>query len=330
MAKQNLIEAIASSREEFSDLIGNPPGWVLKSGTTMIAIVVLVILGTANFIKYPDIINCSGIVTTENPSIQQVLTRNSIIEEIYIDNLQKVEARTPIAYLQNTAKKDDVAVFMNFVDHLETCVSTIEFTKLKMPMHLHLGTLNSLYAALGTKISEMQLLLSQSSVYKQVFTIEKEIKSIQKLNHSLSREKELFKQELQIVTLDYDRHKSLLLDSIISTLEYEEVKKRHLQALRQEESMTSGIIQNEIRISQLQLQIAQLEEERSGKTLNVKASITELVNRISEEYTNWYRDQPTEKVKSRLGIKGLLDLKLTPTRSMAAFNPTSLALASYQ
>lgn len=54
------IEITLPQQESISDLIGNPPGWILQSGITTIAIVVIAILTAGFFIEYPDKINCIG------------------------------------------------------------------------------------------------------------------------------------------------------------------------------------------------------------------------------------------------------------------------------
>ena len=50
---------------QIDDLIGVAPGWLLRSGITVIVIVTSVILAVSAFIKYPDKIIAKGIMTSQ-------------------------------------------------------------------------------------------------------------------------------------------------------------------------------------------------------------------------------------------------------------------------
>ncbi len=60
---------IARNYTSVDDLIGNPPGWLLRSGITMVALAVAVFLSLAFVIKYPDKISASAVITSSEPPV---------------------------------------------------------------------------------------------------------------------------------------------------------------------------------------------------------------------------------------------------------------------
>ena len=58
--------------EEVQEILGEVPAWILRRGITLTAIIVVVILLGSAFLKYPDVITSSVVLTSTNPAISIV------------------------------------------------------------------------------------------------------------------------------------------------------------------------------------------------------------------------------------------------------------------
>ena len=130
-----LVLTLPNQRTEINDLIGKAPGWLLRSGITVLFFVVFVIIAFAALIKNPDKIAYTGVITSKNPPIALAPNLTSRIESIIAPTGSAVKEGDPIMYLKNTANKEDVRV----VDELVNTIDVFDRRKIvsiQLPKYL--------------------------------------------------------------------------------------------------------------------------------------------------------------------------------------------------
>lgn len=99
---------IARQYTAVDDLIGNPPGWLLRSGITMIALVVAVFFSLAFVIKYPDKISAPAIITSAEPPVDVFVPVTARLDTLQVKNGEVVEPDQILGYLQSTVIRNDL------------------------------------------------------------------------------------------------------------------------------------------------------------------------------------------------------------------------------
>ena len=272
---------------EVNDLISVPPGWLLKSGITTIAIVTSVLLIFSAFFKYPDKIVANGIITSSTPESPLVSQAFGRIEKLYKRSHNQVLEGEIIAYINNNARLVDVEIYKQFLDKLEGTSSILSATNLNIPTDLILGDMQSAYGNLVLKLKELQITNSQRGVALQSNTIGEEISKIKLQNQSYSREQNLYDEEVKLLKKQLDRNMSLHKEGVISDQELEEVESRYQQGLRTKEGMGNNIVQNNIRIASLKLESQKLNEQRGNKLDEISFSLTESLASNKSALQNW-------------------------------------------
>lgn len=272
---------------DITDLIGKAPGWILRSGISIVAIVTFLILGMAHLISYPDKITASGIITTSNPPIAHVAKSNLIIDKILVKNDEMVTIAQELIYFKNTARRADIQMFMDFINRFENSNPYSFAANNKILLNLELGEIQSLYAQFNLKFKEFQQVLFSSNIGVQLENIKSEIGRTNELIEIQTKEKGLFKKELDLSIKDAERNNQLLKDGVISDAENDLLIVKEVQMKRQFEGMENGVIQNQIKIDQLELQSAKLEEDRNNLLDNYTFQLSEIVARINEAYSRW-------------------------------------------
>ncbi|MEO1451183.1 MAG: hypothetical protein AAFV07_16755 [Bacteroidota bacterium] len=97
------------AREEISDMIGNPPSWLMRSGISMVGLVLVSVLIITNYISYPDKIKGMGMLTSESPPIELMSKTTGYIDTLLVTPHQKVSQGAPILYIKNPALPADIA-----------------------------------------------------------------------------------------------------------------------------------------------------------------------------------------------------------------------------
>ena len=281
------IEIISRQPSEINDLIGNPPGWILRSGITIIAIVVVIAIAMSNIISYPDKIMAPVVITTEKPPIDLISKVSGKIETIYKSGKDTVSKNDLVLYIHNTANPEHIKKVDNFLNEYEKIDYIPDYLRLKFDDKLITGELNSAVSSFSQKFNAFQNLLRQSVVFQKIKSIDNEIQRIKKLNQILNKQIEIYKKELALKEIDYKRHFNLHNDLVISDFDFEVKEMELLTYKRQMESMKSGLISNKIRIEQLKTQILELADQRHTQVQDYLNQLNELKTILQNKIKDW-------------------------------------------
>jgi len=278
-----------SQSNEVDDIIGNPPSWLLRSGIGFVAIVFTSILTVAYFIQYPDKINGLGVLTATSPPVELVVKAGGHIDSIFIENNSLVEKEDIILLMDNPVSIENIQKLKIWVDtYLSLSINTKQI-KIKHPPKIDLGMMQSEYAALGSTFKELQQSLNDHTTDDQINNLQSEMLKLQQLNESQQKEKNIYAQELSLTGKNYGRNRKLVKDGIVSQLDLEDIKMNLLQKERQYESMEKTIIQNQIRLEQLNIEILKLKQNRKDKIQQYQISLTEMCTKLDAQIKQWYQ-----------------------------------------
>jgi len=281
------VQHDALAHTEITDLIGRSPGWILKSGISIIACVLAILLTLAYLVKYPDKINSRGIITTTTPPIALRSKTTGVIETIYVDNEATIQQNQELFYFKNTAHRNDITSLLAFIEQYQSSDQLEFVNRSDPPEDLKVGELQSLYALFSLTYNEYQQIINSSNVNAQINNIDSEIGKTTELIEIQKREQHLYEKELSLGIKDQERNRELNQEGIISDIDYEKSVINETQMKRQYESMNNGLLQNQIKINQLNLQTKQLAEERINSLNKYQFQLQEIITKIYEAYRVW-------------------------------------------
>lgn len=94
--------------EEVQELLTRPPKWLVRWGITVVCLVVLLIFCGAWLVHYPDLVRASFKLTSANtPKVVLARTDGKLVR-LFATEGKLVKAGTVLAYLESTARHDDV------------------------------------------------------------------------------------------------------------------------------------------------------------------------------------------------------------------------------
>lgn len=272
---------------EVNDLISRPPAWLLRSGISMIALVTVIVLFMSYLIKYPDKIQGTGSLTSSSPPIELISQAQGYIGHLFVSEGDEVVESDRLFYIRNTTNPSQVELLTSWIDQFEVITDPIHYLHLDIPRNLQLGSIQNDYASLYLKFNELQQTLKYTMPFQQINNLSEEIKKITNLNESQRREKNIYKDELALEEADFRRYESLQSGGVVSQQEKEQANTRFLQKQRQYQSMENAIIQNNIRIEQLELEKLKIEGERTNLVRSYQFGINEIIARIRSNIEQW-------------------------------------------
>jgi multidrug resistance efflux pump len=260
------------------EAMGNPSGWIVYWGITVLFIFLIVCLGISAVVSYPDTLKAKGIIYTNRPPVDVFTTKKGVLVKVWVKDKQRIIINEPLVVLETGGSWKDIL-------SLDTALQNGTITKLDN--NFRLGRLNSAYQAILLAQKQLNQLQENDITFQKIETLEEEVIQIKKLTVSLERQSELFEEELVNIQKDFERSKSLFETKTISEQEVEKTENRYLQSKRELESMQAAVILNTIRIQQIQVQVLDLKKEKRDVFFSQKNQLKEHIENLRTGVETW-------------------------------------------
>lgn len=280
-AKQQEIELRS---EDFNEVLGKVPPWILRWGITMIAVMVLVLLIGSAVFKYPDTISSTITLTGSTPVVGVVSKTSGKIQELYVENNQQVKANSFLAVIENPAKTADVVQLKEIVQRLEHNLDTIAL----MPSRqLQLGNLQSLYSSFYLAVSEYRQFVKVAYHLKKIELMKDRIVKNETYYKNMLRQQDFSKEQVKISRQQYARDSLLGTKGLLSQEEVENSYKQSLQTFLSAENMNRSLENLQIQITQMRESLYDTEYQYLDKKNTLETQLRSFINQIKTEIGVW-------------------------------------------
>ncbi|MCC6724237.1 MAG: HlyD family efflux transporter periplasmic adaptor subunit [Saprospiraceae bacterium] len=273
-----------NERQDIEALIGSPPGWTLRWGLTAMLAVLLLLLGIAQMVSYPDVVEARAMLTTQRPPIRLAAKVSGKIAQLKVTNGQTVQPGDLLAVLENPARLKDVNLLDSVLQKMMVD-ETAAYLELRLPTVMQLGTLQASFANFAQRHKDLHYFLSQDINFQKISNLKQQIEDMLILNKSLFRQEKILKEEVDLSRKNLERDSQLLTTNAISKLEFEKSQSFWLTKRRELEALRSGTSQNNLRIRQMQAQILDLQQvqsdDKSQKELDFRSEVEKLIGEIT-------------------------------------------------
>jgi multidrug resistance efflux pump len=276
----NAADIDLNERQAISQMIGNPPSWLLNFGISAVAWVVLILITLSYFIKYPDVVTAKVTLTTENPPIRILAKSGGRVSHILIKNNETVQVGQLLAVMENTANWKDVL-------KLEKQLNSSNNFTIKPYNKLNLGSLQSSYSTYTQNLKDYLYFLYQNGVLAKINHLVKQIESLKQLNNNLLRQKDIQLREFELAGKELARQKLLNTEGVVSDSEFEKFSAAYLQQKRQIEANEVGFINNEMQIKQHEAQITDLKQSKNDNQNLKELTVLEDSRRLKSAIEEW-------------------------------------------
>ncbi len=276
-----------NENRELQQILGAPPGWILKWGITMIFVGIVILLGVSWLIKYPDIIPARVVLTTEQPPIRVYSKINGKIDFLKVKNDENVKAGQLLAILENPADWKDVLTLDSFLNEISSAKSTELIRNLKIPRGLKLGILQNRYAEFSKQFDEYNFFLQNNLTNARIANLNEQNVQLKALINAKNRQKETLEKVVNLSLKELDRNKKLKKIGAISDTELEASEAYYLQQQQSLDELDNDIIAKKIQIEKNQLLILEAKQQNNEGTSSGLFSIQEDVQRMKSEVDSW-------------------------------------------
>lgn len=280
----NKKQNIELRSEEFSEILGKIPPWILRWGITMVAVVVLILLMGSAIFKYPDTISATVTMTGITPVSGVIAKISGRLQELYIENNQRVKAKTYLAVIENSAKTDDVIRLKKMIQKFGNDFDAIALIP---SQQLELGSLQSLYSSFYLTISEYRQFKELAYHQKKIDLVKERIIKNKKYYKNMLRQKNLSEAQMKIAHQQYARDSILSTKGLISKETAEEAYSRYLQSYLSLENMDRSLENLQIQQAQMHESRYEMEYQFLDKENTLETQLRSQINQLRTEINTW-------------------------------------------
>ena len=139
----NEEDKIELRSEEFQEVLGAVPHWILRWGITVLAFVIVILLVGSAIIKYPDVIPAQIVLTGSTPPASIVAHASGKIKQIYANDNQIIKTGDYLAVIDNPAQTGDIINLTNYLAQFDLSDNSFSLPN----KNLQLGALQSLFSS---------------------------------------------------------------------------------------------------------------------------------------------------------------------------------------
>ena len=250
-------ENIELRSEEFQEILGKTPHWILRSGIAVVFLFLATGLLLINYLHYADKVPSKVVITTQIATSNVISPTQGYLRLLLKSNADVKEGNT-IAYIENSARYNDILILDNLLRTMPSyLVSKKDLQLLRVKYDLHLGELQYDYLKLAGEVERYKKMSLSNKSFKSL-AVDKEIVLTKKLNGSLEQQRDLAHNQLLSIRTDNRNdtlHKTTATSAHKGLINYQNDVYTLQNTL---ESLNTKMLENAIKLQYLELDQKQM------------------------------------------------------------------------
>lgn len=275
------VNKIEIRSEEYQEVLGATPNWILRSGITIILLVIIILLIGSWFFKYPDVLNSRVVILTENPPVQLKAYASGKLTHIFYSENQDVQQDSVVAVIENTANLNDIFLISIMLDTLSDIRYFPENIDLK------LGELQQTWSGLVRIISSYRNFIEIDYYEQKNESLASQINYHNKYYSGLLNQVKIMDKENSLALVQFERDKSLYNDNVIAKIDFEKSEQTYLQQKRNYESSKTSLINTQMQINQLYQQILDNNIQKTNELNTYEIQIEDALQGFKSQLAKW-------------------------------------------
>lgn len=268
--------------EEFQEILGSVPSWILHRGITVMAIIIAVFLIGSAIFKYPDTIVTTMALTGTTPPATLVAKSSGKLKEFNIKDKQTVKAGDWLAVIENPAKTKDIIVLKQYLLHLNVdSIITLP------PKSLNLGNIQTLYSSFYITLFDYLEFKRLNYYIQKIDFMKVRIDQYKESFKNVSDQRNIAKEQLVLAKNQFSRDSLLNKKGVISQEDLESSRNKYLQSRLSLENIISTLQDTEIQITQMQESLLDIEHQYIDKKNTYETELRTYISQLLAEIQLW-------------------------------------------
>lgn len=285
-AERKMRNFYSVNDEEFEEVVGQPPGGMVRWGTSVFLFVLFLLVSISIFVQYADVLRGSFTLSSLNAPKSLVAGTDGKIQELFCKDGDVVQKGDILAHLESTASHEEVIRLKKELENLSKYILEERWDQVfgNHPISFRkLGELQGEYR-------DFILVYVQTLPYfeRGMYTMKKqllnsELKNLKDLDTALLAQEDVFIADRQIAKEDFRRKSLLYNQQVIPFLEYKQEESKYLNKQLPIGNIRISLINNKTAISSKQQELLQFEQQLAEE----KSDFLQAVQTLLSQCETW-------------------------------------------
>lgn len=214
-------ETFESPSEPVQDVLNNIPGGLLRWGTTLLGLIVLLMLLVSYFVQYPDVVYSEVRLTSVQSTVYVSARSASSVEQVFIDHNQWVDSGAVLAIVRNSARSTDVFNLERVLKKQVALDALSNDTLWLDAQTWELGDLQEVFDRFREAGRQYRLFSDNQFYQNKKELLSKQVEVTQAQLKNMRRQQEWLRLQVNNATLQFHRDSSLFQKGLLAQEEFE-------------------------------------------------------------------------------------------------------------
>lgn len=208
--------------------MNTPPRSMVRWGTAIVTIVIILLLVLSWIIKYPYLVRADAVITTERPPEYIKARVSGNIEHLFVSNGESITSGSILGVMETTASYESIQWLSSLIDTVKSQDMPPTYVKAirELPSNPVLGEIQDQYSAFRKSYYDYINHIEIDYYGKKIEAVNEEIRSIEDYIRQLKSKESLTISNLEVEKNKYLRDSLLNEQNIVPDAELENSKQK--------------------------------------------------------------------------------------------------------
>ncbi|MCZ4693651.1 HlyD family efflux transporter periplasmic adaptor subunit [Ancylomarina euxinus] len=274
--------------ESVQEILGKMPSWIVRVGSGLVFLVVLILVIGSWFFSYPEIISSKLVLTTENPPAELIARVNGKIIDLKVSDNQLIEAGDLLAVIENPANSQDVfSLRKQLNNQIPQFDGKNEMTPEFVDKNYRLGEVQAPFNAYLKACTDYSRFVDLQYHEKKKASLIQKRSNYRMYYNRQYKQRNILEKELAIVYKEFHRDSLLYTRGVISKANYQQSEKEYLQQSYAFHGSRSTLSSTQIQINEVDQSIIDLDLDEENKRKELLDQILHAYDNLTAQIDIW-------------------------------------------
>lgn len=289
MANKN--EHIDLRSDDVQEIMSHVPHWMVRSGISIMFMLILVLILISCLIRYPDVIQGNVTVSTAQPPTRLVSKNPGELQALFFKDGSKVRKGDVLATIGNSFSEEARNYLKVTCDAINKQLNNGQLTIQFEDENLDLGSTYQAYTDLKSSVLEYQNFCTNDPIQFEISSIQEQIGNYKALREVSNQQFNTAQKELGNARRKFEIDKKLFNEKVISKIQFYQAEQELIQVENSVKSYKKMTVENAITITDLKRELNQLKQQHQLRetefTSQIKLGLSNIQNALDQWKLNY-------------------------------------------
>jgi len=271
------------------EILGTPPGWMVRWGTILILVALMVMAWLSWYFRYPEKIEAPITITTTIPPTDVIAEANGYLGGLLVADGDTVQQGQVLGSIQSPVAFEDVVYLEEYLIDLENLDETAILSSRPNRNLVLDNTLQEAYSDFIQAYEEYTFRVERNFSKTNIDRYRSQIRTIERSIDAEESRKDNVDEQLSRLRKIYERRQDMYAKGDYKLPDLENTYFEIVDLEKQIKQFESNIIEKELDIEQVKSEITSVLQQSRESNASTFVRLSETINQLQSKIDQWKR-----------------------------------------